>query len=184
MHSDDRPDEWLMGQVALGRRECLNVLLRRHAAGLMTFLERVTGHHHRSEELFQEAFLAVWTHSRSYQYPRPFKPWLFGIASKKCQADNRKRRFWSGREREEISMLPDGGTTPSEAAIRCENARLVAEALARVTPAQREVLVLRVWNHMSYTEIAAALDRSEATVRSHMFHGLANLRKFLEPRMQ
>ena len=60
----------------------------------------------------------------------------------------------------------------------------MAEAVAQMPAAQRTVLVLRVWNHLSYAEIAQVVGRSEATVRSHMFHGLANLRKYLEPRMQ
>ena len=184
METDDRPDEWLMGQVALGRRECLNPLLHRHAAGLMTFIQRMVGNHHQSEELFQEVFLAVWTHGRSYQYPRPFKTWLFGIAAKKCQADYRRKVFWIGRTQQEATMLTDGAGTPVEAAIQCETAKLVAEAVAQMPAAQRTVLVLRVWNHLSYAEIAQVVGRSEATVRSHMFHGLASLRKYLEPRMQ
>jgi RNA polymerase sigma-70 factor (ECF subfamily) len=184
METDDRPDEWLMGQVAQGNRECLNPLLHRYAAGLLTFIERMVGNHHRSEELFQEVFLAVWTHSRSYEYPRSFKTWLFGIAVKKCHADYRKQMFWIGRTKKETTMLPDAAATPDEAAMQRENARLVAEAVARMPTAQRTVLVLRVWNHLSYAEIAQVVGRSEATVRSHMFYGLANLRKYLEPRVQ
>ena len=43
---------------------------------------------------------------------------------------------------------------------------------------------LRVWEGMSYAEIAETLGRAEATVRSHMHHGLAALRKYLEPRLR
>ena len=184
METDDRPDEWLMGQVALGKRECLSPLVHRHAAGLMTFIQRMVGDHHQSEELFQEVFLAVWTHSRSYRYPRSFKTWLFGIAVKKCRAEYRKQTFRIGGAKQEITMLPDAAATPVEAAIQSETSSLVAEAVAQMPTAQRSVLVLRVWNHLSYAEIARVVGRSEATVRSHMFHGLASLRKYLEPRMQ
>jgi RNA polymerase sigma-70 factor (ECF subfamily) len=173
-----------MGQVALGRRECLSPLVARHAAGLMTFIRRMISDHHQSEEVFQDVFLAVWTHGKTYHFPRPFKPWLLGIAVKKCQGQWRKQSFWFRRTPQEVAMLTDGAATPDEAAIQCENARLVSEAVARMPEAQRTVLVLRVWNHLSYAEIAQVIDRSEATVRSHMFHGLATLRKYLEPRMQ
>jgi len=63
---DPQPDERLMQQVALGKRECVGTLLRRHASELLTFIQRMIGDRHRSEELFQEVFLAVWTRRRTY----------------------------------------------------------------------------------------------------------------------
>ena len=52
-------------------------------------------------------------------------------------------------------------------------------------PAQRRtVVVMRIWNAFTYAEIANVLECEESTVRSHMFHGLASLRKYLEPRMR
>ena len=73
---------------------------------------------------------------------------------------------------------------PGEAAAATETAALVAEAVGRLPAAQRAVVTMRVWNGLSYAEIATAIGRSEATVRSHMFHGLAALRRHLEPRMR
>jgi DNA-directed RNA polymerase specialized sigma24 family protein len=46
------------------------------------------------------------------------------------------------------------------------------------------VVVLRLWNGLSYAEIAATLHRTMATVRSHMFHALNAIRKELEPRLR
>jgi RNA polymerase sigma factor (sigma-70 family) len=84
---------------------------------------------------------------------------------------------------EEEPTAPSDGPTPAEAVIATETAALVSAAVAQLPPQQRAVLVLRVWNGLSYAEIAQAIDRSEATVRSHMFHGLSTLRRYLEPRL-
>jgi RNA polymerase sigma-70 factor (ECF subfamily) len=67
--------------------------------------------------------------------------------------------------------------------IATETAALVTAAVAELPLQQRTVLALRVWNGLSYTEIAQVVGRTEATVRSHMFHGLATLRRYLEPRL-
>jgi hypothetical protein len=69
---EDR-DEYLMARVAHGQPELLERLLRRHAGPLLTFLRRMAGDRHASEELFQEVFLAVWRKRHQYEYPRPFK---------------------------------------------------------------------------------------------------------------
>src|SRR5215471_6434912 len=91
MNPKHERDEWLMGQVALGKRDHLEPLVRRYAGPLLTFIQRMIGDRHRSEELFQEVFLAVWAKRKQYEYPRPLKPWLYAIALNKCRAAFRLR---------------------------------------------------------------------------------------------
>jgi RNA polymerase sigma-70 factor (ECF subfamily) len=182
---DDRDDEWLMAQVARGERDCLEALVRRHADRLLTFLERMTGDRHRAEELFQEVFLTLWVKRRLYEHPWPFKPWLYAIAANKCRAAARGRRpaplaLEDAAPWAPVSALP----LPPESAVATETAALVSEAVALLPPQQRAVVVLRVWEGLSYADIAEALGRTEATVRSHMHHGLAALREYLEPRLR
>src|SRR5438128_1525680 len=134
-------DEYLMSQVAGGRGELLEWLVRRHAAGLLTFLARMTGDHHRAEELFQEVFLAVWVKRRQYQYPRPFRPWLYAIALNRCRADFRLR----APALVPLSVLPqtdpaDVDSSPDEQAIAQETAELVGRAVLRLPPQQRSVV--------------------------------------------
>ncbi len=183
METGHEPDEWLMSQVALGKREPLSTLLRRYASPLLTFIQRMTGDRHRSEELFQEVFLAVWTKSRRYRYPLPFKSWLFGIAVNKCRAEIR-HHYHEPVLLDLAAAQVSTGPSPAEAAIAAETAVLVEQAIARLPDGQRAVVILRIWNSLSYGEIAEIVERSEATVRSHMFHGLAAIRRWLEPRMR
>jgi RNA polymerase sigma-70 factor (ECF subfamily) len=185
MSYDRAGDEELMAQVARGNREAMNPLVRRHASSLLTFIRRMVGDWHRAEELFQEAFLAVWQHRRRYQYPRPFRSWLFGIAMNKCRADFRKclpmpATLVAGADHVAIAV----GSSPVEAAITTETATIVAAAVATLPPMQRAVLVLRVWNHQEYYEIATACDITEGTARSQMCHALAAMRRHLEPRLR
>ena len=189
MSKNAESDEWLMGQVALGKREFLAPLVRRYASPLLTFMVRMIGNHHRGEELFQEVFLTVWTKRGQYQFPRSFRSWLFAIAANRCRADYRKDKSRSAGGAY-VTLDENGGEAPvsagpgpSEAAIAVETATQVAEAVALLPPQQRSVVVLRVWNGLSYGEIAEIAGCTESTVRSHMHHALGALRKHLEPRM-
>ncbi|MFQ5731743.1 MAG: RNA polymerase sigma factor [Planctomycetaceae bacterium] len=178
-------DERLMQQTARGERAALTVLLRRHANCVLTFLRRMTGDLHRSEELFQDVFLAVWTGRRRYSYPRPFRSWLFGIAANKCRANFRKRSEPAlpiGDAAVPVGVRP--GPSPPEQAVATETAVMVEQAVMRLPAAQRSVVVMRIWNDLSYDEIAEVLNLAAATVRSHMSLGLSSLRKLLEPRMR
>src|SRR5262245_39393569 len=84
--SEPGRDESLMAEAAKGQRGPLETLIRRHATPLLTFLVRMSGSYHRGEELFQEAFLAVWRKRSQYEYPRSFKTWLYAIAVNQCRA--------------------------------------------------------------------------------------------------
>ncbi len=177
-HEDDR-DEFLMARVQHGQPELLERLLRRHASPLLTFLQRMTGDCHRGEELFQEVFLTVWRKRHQYEYPRPFKPWLYAIALNKCRQAFRTRA---------PQMLPLDKTELASPAVpdvlvAAETAEMVSRAVTALPPRQRAVVVLRVWEGLPYARIAEIVDTTEATVRSHMHHGLAALRKYLQPRL-
>jgi RNA polymerase sigma-70 factor (ECF subfamily) len=179
--ADDR-DEWVMVQAARGRPQLLEILVRRHASALLTFIHRMVGDRHRSEELFQDVFLSVWINRARYEFPRPFKPWLYTIALNKCRA--------SFRRRSPPQPLGDGDpeppapdASPLETAVAGETAALVSRAVTELPPQQRAVVVLRIWHDLSYAEIAEVVGCTEATARSHMYHGLAALRQRLEPRL-
>ncbi len=180
MDTGAQRDEDLMAEVADGRADLLEALVRRHGTGLLTFLTRMAGDRHRAEELFQEVFLAVWLKRRQYQYPRPFRPWLYAIALNRCRADFRGRRSGTVVLPDENSAL-DPDVSPAEHAIAAETAERISQAVTRLPPQQRAVVVLRIYQGMPYARIAQVIGCTEGTVRSHMHHGLATLRHELAP---
>ena len=179
MDAAQERDEWLMAEVALGKQDSLEPLVRRYASRLLTFVDRMVGDLHRSEEIVQEVFLAIWVKRKQYTFPRPFKAWLFGIALNHSRSSFRGRRLPTVAFQEHAAAA----SSPVEAAISTETADLVAAAITHLPPQQRTVVALRVWDGLSYAEIADVLEREESTVRAHMHHGLATLRKHLEARL-
>ncbi len=184
MDKTTEADEWLMGQVALGKREFLESLLRRYASPLLTYIERMTGDRHRAEEIFQEVFFTVWQKRKQYKFPKRFRSWLFTIAANRCRQDYRKSKLPTTSIDPSLELVSVGvGGSPDDAAIATENATFVATAVTQLPTQQRTVVVLRIWNGLSYGEIADVIGKSEATVRSHMHHGLNGMRRYLEPRI-
>src|SRR5438309_844468 len=151
MNPKHERDEWLMAQVASGKRDHLEPLVRRYASPLLTFIRRMIGDAHRSEELFQEVFLAVWSKRGQYEFPRPFKAWLYAIALNKCRADFRMHRVFEALDND---PPPAHDPSPADTAIATETATIVAAAVAQLPAQQRAVVVLRVWDGLSYAEIA------------------------------
>ncbi len=175
-----------MAAVIRGEADLLEPLIRRYANPLLTFIRRMIGDHHRSEELFQEIFLTVWKKRSTYQYFRPFKPWLFAIAANKVRAYLRY-----AFDPPALSLDYDPPVAPPAAngvggdvLVAAETSALVVHAVRQLPIRQQTVVVLRIWSGLSYAEIAEVVHRNESTVRAHMHHGLAALREYLEPRMK
>ncbi len=175
-------DRWLMSQVADGQADALEPLLRRHANSLLTFIRRMIGDHHRSEDLFQEVFVAVWKNRGRYHRELPFRPWLFAIALNACRAEYRRRKPYASWGDADCTTLEDPDTDPpADAALSAERATLVLDALDRLPLRQRSVVALRIWSGLSFLEIAGVMECSEGTARAHMHQALAALREHLEP---
>jgi RNA polymerase sigma-70 factor (ECF subfamily) len=175
-------DEALMAQVVKAQTRALELLVRRHADSLLTFIHRMVLDHHRSEELFQDVFFTVWTKRQLYEFPRPFKPWLYAIALNKCRAHFRSR-VPPEPSLNGVVHVVDLKRSPPDCAMAEETDRQVLDAVHQLPPQQRAVVLLRIWEDLAYSDIAGVVGCSEGTVRSHMHHGLLALRRVLGPRL-
>jgi RNA polymerase sigma-70 factor (ECF subfamily) len=170
-------DEWIMAQVAAGHRDHLEPLVRRYASALVAFLSRLCGDRQRGEDLFQEVFLTVWLKRKLYTYPRSFKAWLYAIALNKTRSDLRRKTAAA----QPLEHAPaDTAPAPDETIADRELAQRVALAVQQLPGTQRAVVALRMWQDLSYSEIAKMLGKTEGTVRSHMFHAIKTLRPLLQ----
>ena len=176
------PDESLMARVAEGSRDDMEKLVRRYATPLLTFIRRMVGDHHLSEDLFQDVFFALWTKRHLYHLGRPFKPWLYAIAINTCHAAFRRRALPIVDNPAGLQLAVDpSDDSPAEAAAASDTTQVVERVLADLPTKQRLVVVLRIWDGLAYHEIAQALGVRQSTVRSHMHHALAALREQLTP---
>jgi RNA polymerase sigma-70 factor (ECF subfamily) len=123
--------------------------------------------------LAQETFLAVLRAVQRYEPRATFRAYLFGIAFNILAAHRRKSGLnatQSDSTREDVS--DPSGTNP-------ENVIWVRQAVDRLDVAEREVLLLREFEELSYEEIAKILRAPVNTVRSRLFRARMALREIL-----
>jgi RNA polymerase sigma-70 factor (sigma-E family) len=136
-----------------------------HERGLLRTAYLLTGDLHRAEDLVQEALVKV-----ALRWPRLRSGNPGGYARTVIVHDNVS---WWRRRREYAVEAPAG-----EAAVSGdpEAALVVRRALARLTPAQRAVLVLRHFDDLTERQTAEVLGVSVGTVKSQNAAALARLR--------
>ena len=172
-------DEELARGIQQGRGECVRQLVERHHSPLMGFLYRMTDSDRLlAEDLSQEVFLRMMRSIRQYTYPRPFKPWLYMIATNLVR-DHFKRvetRRVGSLADEQWDLMGDNTDGPDDALQLETETRAIVEALRQLPEHQREVLILRYYQSLSVHEIALALNIPEGTVKSRISIGLRRLR--------
>jgi RNA polymerase sigma-70 factor (ECF subfamily) len=133
---------------------------------------RMLGDPGEAEDAAQEAFLRAYSQLHRYDLERPFKPWLFAIASHHCIDRLRRRHVtWLGIDDEPLLTHPalrEPRPGPEQAAVRREEEAAVQAVLAELAPKDRSAIVMRYWYDMSYEEIACATGSTASAVKSRL----------------
>lgn len=181
----ERSDEQLIAAVMAGDQVALAALVTRHHAPLLGYLYGLAGGDRQlAEDLVQETLLHV-LRQRVYPPDRPFKPWLYTIATNLTRDYFKSaavRHRWQGDDSEEVLLhLYDSTAGPEERALAAERGGEVRAALAQLGEVYRIVLLLRFYQGFSLLEIAETLHIPLGTVKSRLSVGVRRLRAWLSP---
>ena len=162
-------DEDLMLEFQNGSRDAFEELFARYRQPLYRFFRRRIANDARADDLMQETFLAVIRAKVRYEPRSLVRTYLYGIALKQVLADRR----WQARR--PVTLLSDQevGTLQSDAPI------WIKQALTKLEEMDREILMLREYEELSYAEIAKLLHLPLNTVRSRLFRARLALKTLL-----
>ncbi len=165
-----------MALVRGGDTRAFADLYERHRTAVFTFLVRLTGNYHLAEDLLQEAFIRVYRGRHNYQPSGRFRTWLFTITGRLVVDHYRRQRLVWEQEPEAIEAA-------DRAEHRVETHELlerVERALKKLSPAQRETIVLSRFAGMGADEIASVTGSTAGAVRVALHRALRLLRILLE----
>ncbi len=176
-------DDWeLVARAQAGDENAFAMLVRRYQVPVIHFCQRMTGSAEDAEDVAQEAFVRLHRHLKRLKPQARFSTVLFGIARNLTlnYLRDMKRRGRGQSRPLETCPLPDAeGRRPDVEARMGEIERLLEEGIARLSPAHREVLVLREIQGLDYDAIATVLKCRKGTVKSRLARAREQLRQRL-----
>lgn len=130
-----------------------------------------------AEDVVQEAFVRFWRHQRGL----PGEPMALLVTSVRRAAFDLARRDGRRSAREERAHAGvDEPVVSFHSSFEADERRAaIEEALQRIPPEQREVLVLKIWGELTFDQIAAELGLSPNTAASRYRYALSALRQEL-----
>jgi len=164
-------DEALMLEFQAGSRTAFEELFARYRKPLYGFFGRRLNNPERAEDLTQETFLAVIRAASRYEPRALVRTYLYGIALKLLAAERRK--FLTSSTSRQSAAEPNTVGTP-------DCVLWVRQAMERLDAPEREILMLREYEQLSYSDIAELLRVPVNTVRSRLFRSRLALKSYLE----
>lgn len=168
-------DRDLVLRARKGSVEPYNTLVSRWEKRIYNYLLRITGSTEDSFDLCQDVFLKAYQNLARLDDAGRFGPWLYRIAHNEAISHLRRQR----PESELVDQAVGGPTGLQMAPVEVSIA--VEAALARLSPEQREAVVLKVYEGFKFEEIAGILECPASTIKSRVYTGLELLKEILSP---
>jgi RNA polymerase sigma factor (sigma-70 family) len=176
-------DEELWAKLKGGHKKSLRTLFLRYYDSLFSYGLTVTSKEEVIEDCLQELFYQLWDQRDNLSQVQKVKGYLWISFRRRLMKKLKKRN----RKNRSAVSLRDGmkkGISVEKAFITDEQTTYIHKKLAQIyaelTQREREVLFLKYYEGMSYSEIEQILDLEYQTVRNYMYRAIERLRKIFE----
>lgn len=166
--------------------DAYEILVRRYKDPLMNFVFRFVGDRDACSDIVQDTMIKFYLNKDSYREFAKFSTWIYTIAGNlaKNELKRRKRRnlfsIDNSDDERSIQIEDKSFLSPDRSADSEIKNQMIQNALLRVKPVYREVVILRDIQGLSYEEIAEITNLSIGTVKSRINRGRTQLQKLLK----
>ncbi|MBA2542968.1 MAG: sigma-70 family RNA polymerase sigma factor [Deltaproteobacteria bacterium] len=172
------PDRDLAERFQAGERVAFDQLVRRHQKGMWRLVRRYVKREADASDVTQQAFVRAYKGLAAFRGAATVRSWLYRIAINCALSWLRDHR------REEPSELEDDALADGRAAaplqlIGSEDSKRLREAIKELPPKQKLVLELRVFDDLSFKEVAELAECSENTAKVNFHYAVKKLRDIL-----
>ena len=179
-------DATLVNDYIAGNEAALATLIKRHQSKSFGFIYSKVGDIYLSDDIFQDTFIKVirTLKSNAYNEEGKFLPWVMRIAHNLIVDHfRRNKKMPLYRETEEFSIfsiMTDDALTIENKLISDQVAKDLRQLVEELPADQKEVLMMRLYQDMSFKEISEATGVSINTALGRMRYALLNLRKVID----
>jgi RNA polymerase sigma-70 factor (ECF subfamily) len=179
-------DQELIADCLGGDTTAFGALVRRYQDRLFNTVYRMVGNADDAQDVVQEAFLSAYQSLHGFKGDSLFFTWLYRIAVNTAISYKRKQRTalsLDGGKNGEHAIEPTDPSAvgrPGHAMEQAEQERRIQQALNRLSPEHRAVLIMKDMEGQKYEAMADILNVPIGTIRSRLHRARFELRELLE----
>lgn len=174
-----KDQEKIIARARRGDADAFEQLVVAYRDQVFRLALRMCGSEADADEVAQEAFLSAWKALPNFRGESQFSTWLYQLTTHAAiDLMRREKRQIAADDITEVSAA-DPAPSPQQQAEQSEQREIVRDAILQLAPEQREVVVLRFMEELSYEEIGAVLKLPSGTVKSRLNRAKAQLKEIL-----
>jgi RNA polymerase sigma-70 factor (ECF subfamily) len=181
-------DEALVAAALGGSTLAWERLVRRYEGRIYNYGLRLTGNGSDAMDLMQDVFLGVFRNLHRFRGDARFSSWIFRIAHNKAVDLNRRKKLLQGystshddsQGSESRLADPDPNSEPDRRFAQAQQNRHIQRLLRKLPMEQRLIVELKIYQSMTFEEIALAQEISENTAKTRFYAALRKLKNSLE----
>ncbi|MHC4741918.1 MAG: RNA polymerase sigma factor [Planctomycetota bacterium] len=172
-----------MRRCRRGSREAFEVFVNKYMKDAYYIALGLVGNREDALDLSQEAFVRAYRNIKQVKPGRGFFPWFYQILKNLCISHLRKRKRRQANSLD-VEGCPEPEATnddfsPDAVVGKDEIKKEVWQAISKLEPKHREVIILRHFRNMSYEQISEALFCNKGTVTSRLYYARKRLKELL-----
>lgn len=187
-----KPVDLLVESFRQGRPGAFDAIVRAHQDRVYAFCARMLSDREEALDVSQDVFLSAWRNLAAFRGESALSTWLLRIATNRCLNRIRQRKSAASREEPWPDANADGdgpefqpaspeGGRPDRVAENREMGAILADALGRIDPDSRWLVLLSDVEGFSYEELAEMAEVPVGTVKSRLHRARMALRRMLAP---
>lgn len=190
MQNEDK----LIQDAKKGSKEAFEEIVKEYQNKIYTLCYRYTGNYEDARDLAQEVFIKVYRNIGKFEGRSSFSTWIYQVAGNTCKDYLRKNKNKSefSLDEEVFNKDEDAFTpqvlkdenTPETQYEEKEKISLLKDAVNRLNPEYKMVIIMREFQDLSYEEIARQTNTSVGTVKSRLSRGRSMLKNLFNQRME
>lgn len=174
---EENSDNEVILLIRNGDRKAFSILVRRHQKALLRLSMRFVKDMDAAEDVVQESFIKAYERLNSFEARSSFRSWLFQIAINTAKNKLRSRRD----DMTNIDDVPLAVAAAAESGLVHNSISILIQSHVDQLPfKQKTALTLRVYEDLSFKEIAEIMDCPYDTAKANYRHALMRLREELE----
>ena len=160
----------------------LKDIINNHGAVVRSIIKRITNE--QNEDLEQEVYTRVWKNSDKYREKGTFNAWIRTISANLSKdylkSSQKKLSDNSTGDETVLSLVKDGRVSPEDLALQKERQKMVSDAINKLKPKFKEVIMLYEIENKTYEEISHQLKCPIGTVKSRLYNAKKELAEMLK----
>ncbi|WP_407932712.1 RNA polymerase sigma factor [Aestuariibaculum lutulentum] len=186
MQYDNVQDSILVSNYIKGDESALEILINRHKQKIYSFIFSKVYDRDVAEDIFQDTFIKVIRTLKrgAYNEEGKFLPWVMRISHNLVidyfRKNNRMPKFDNTEEFNIFSVLSDNSLNAESSIIKYQVENDVRRLVEELPDDQKQVLLMRIYDDLSFKEISDKTGVSINTALGRMRYALINLRKIID----